>query len=146
MITARDFDADGVDDMLFVARFGNPRNLGSIGEAYLIYGQNGQKFGGRISVNSTSTTIPGVIFEGTPPRFADGGFGIPGSEARTEGITDVATIGDLNADGRPDLLFGLAHVDGSYQGSREPLPTGTYFYVVHLADGFVQRGFVNISR
>ena len=33
-----DFDADGVDDFILVAQFGNPRNLGTVGEAYLIYG------------------------------------------------------------------------------------------------------------
>ncbi|MFQ5490230.1 MAG: DNRLRE domain-containing protein [Phycisphaerae bacterium] len=144
MITARDFDADGVDDMLLVARFGNPRNLGSIGEAYLLYGLNQQKFGGRISVNSTSTSIPGVIFEGTPPRFAEGGFGVLVNNARTEGITDVAVVSDLNADGRPELLFGLPHVDGSFQGRDDdpgddpPDPTGddTLQVEVVLRQGF----------
>ena len=31
-----DFDADGVDDFVVVAQFGNPRNFGLIGEAYLL--------------------------------------------------------------------------------------------------------------
>lgn len=116
MITARDFDADGVDDMLLVAQFGNPRNFGNIGEAYLIYGLDQTRFGGFINVNSTSTDIPGVIFEAPPVRFRDDAeFAGLVSNPRTEGITDVATIGDLNGDGRPDLVFGLAHVDGVFQ-------------------------------
>lgn len=113
MITARDFDADGVEDFLLVARFGNPRNFGNIGEAYLIYGLDEVRFGGSINVNSTSTDISGTIFEAPPVRFA--AFAIV-SNPRTEGITDVATIGDLNGDGRPELLFGLPHVDGILQG------------------------------
>ncbi len=125
MISARDFDADGIDDLLLVAQFGNPRNQGNIGEAYLIYGHQG-RFGGQISVNSTSTDIPGVIFEGVPPR----GSAILISNPQTQGITDVATVTDLNGDGRADLLFGLAHVDGVFQGRDDdpgddpPDPTG----------------------
>ncbi len=115
-ISARDFDADGVEDMVLVARFGNPRNFGNIGEAYLIYGLSQLRFGGRINVNSTSTDVSGVIFEGTPPRFADTGFEFFFGEARSEGITDAAVVSDLTQDGRPDLLFGLAHVDGIFQG------------------------------
>ena len=125
MTTARDFDDDGLGDFLLVARFGNPRNLGNIGEAYLIYGLDQLRFGGSINVNSTASDIPGTIFEGTPPRFAaepcwagSAGFvACPDiDDPHTDGLTDVATIGDLNGDGRPELLFGLPHVDGVFQG------------------------------
>ena len=101
-----------------MARHGNPRNLGNIGEAYLIYGINQLRFGGTINVNSTSTGISGVIFEGTPVRFAAGVGGFL-NRARTEGITDVAVISNLDLaeePPRPELVFGLAHVDGIYQG------------------------------
>ncbi|RME38334.1 MAG: hypothetical protein D6788_07675 [Planctomycetota bacterium] len=115
-----DFDADGVDDFMIVARFGNPQNVGPVGEAYLIYGQGrvsetgqpipGDRFGGTIPVNSVSDTISGVVFQAPPIRTSQ----IPVPDARTEGITDVAAIPDLNLDGRPELIFGLPHVHGAF--------------------------------
>lgn len=118
-----DFDGDNADDFVIVAQKGNPRNFGTIGEAYLIYGQRGVqpadpgiRFGGSIAVNSVSQSISGVIFEAPPVRTNQ----IPSGSARTDGITDVSFIRDLqdggNSDGRPELLFGLAHVHGAYEG------------------------------
>ena len=142
MITARDFDADGVEDFILVARFGNPRNFGNIGEAYLIYGLDEVRFGGSINVNSTSTDISGTIFEAPPVRFADEDLIGIVSDPRTEGITDVGTVGDLNNDGRPELLFGLPHVDGIYQGRDDdpgddpPEPDATVQIELTLRQGY----------
>ena len=36
------------------------------------------------------------------------------SDARTDGITDVSFIPDLTGDGRPEIIFGLAHVHGAF--------------------------------
>ncbi|MGD2111705.1 MAG: DNRLRE domain-containing protein, partial [Phycisphaerae bacterium] len=120
-----DFDADGVDDFMLVAQFGNPRNVGTVGEAYLVYGQTravagavggqtaGDRFGGSIPVNSVSETISGAIFEAPPVRTAPDGFTLPGP-ARTNGIVDVDLIRDLSGDGRPEILFGLPHVHGAF--------------------------------
>lgn len=116
-----DFDADGVDDFVLVAQFGNPRNFGPIGEAYLIYGQGrlqedtlivgeGSRFGGAIGVNSIMETVPGVLFEAPPVRL-----GFFNAAARTDGITDVGFVRDLSGDGRPELLFGLQHVHGAFE-------------------------------
>ncbi len=123
-----DFDLDGADDFVIVAQRGNPRNLGPIGEAYLIYGQVGDdptepgiRFGGSLPVNSVSQTISGVIFEAPPVRTGQ----IPASNARTDGITDVSYIRALpddtaanvfEGDGRPELLFGLPHIHGAFEG------------------------------
>ncbi len=112
MVNIQDFDLDGIDDFVLVAQYGNPRNFGNIGEAYLIYGMNNIRFGGEINVNSTARTISGVIFEGAPPR--PGALGIAG--ATTMGITDVTAIPDLSGDGRPELLIGCAHAEGVFQG------------------------------
>ncbi len=129
MVHIDDFDQDGIDDCILVAQFGNPRNFGNAGEAYLIYGQDNVRFGGEINVNSTARTIPGVIFEGPPTRcFSDDCMTVGGlvllntpPEPRTDGITDVSFIPDLDGDGRPELLFGVSHADGVYQ-SRDDDP------------------------
>jgi len=110
-----DFDADGVDDFVMVARFGNPQNAGNVGEAYLVYGQSGtdggkgNRFGGDISSNAVSATVSGVILQAPPVRTEI----IPDDSARTDGITDFAFFPDATGDGRPELLFGLSHVHGA---------------------------------
>jgi len=122
-----DFDGvatDGapIDDFIMVAQFGNPQNLGLIGEAYLVYGLNDLRFGGTISVNSIANTISGAIFQAPPVRDA----AIPGESAFTSGITDVGSIPDLTGDGKPELLFGLPHVHGAYDSmDYDPADTDT---------------------
>ncbi|MCO6436385.1 MAG: FG-GAP repeat protein [Phycisphaerae bacterium] len=111
MSTISDFDADGVDDFVLVAQFGNPRNFGPIGEAYGIYGQDGVRFGGTINVNSVSQVIPGVIFEAPPVRNSSRlGASCARSDAFTNGIVDVNFLPDMSGDGRPEIIFGLSHV------------------------------------
>ncbi len=119
-----DFDLDGIDDFALVAQFGNPRNFGNVGEAYLIYGLDNVRFGGEINVNSTARTISGAILEGPPTRcFNDecsiqepGGIPLKSYDnPRTDGITDISAIPDLDFDGRPDILIGMAHTDGHFQ-------------------------------
>lgn len=107
-----DFDTDGVDDFVMVARYGNPRNFGQVGEAYLLYGRDRERFGGSISVNTIGSSLSGVIFEGTPVRDSV----IPADDPRTDGIVDVNFVSDLTGDGRPELLFGMPHVHGAYDG------------------------------
>jgi hypothetical protein len=109
----QDFDADGIDDFVVVARFGNPQSVGPVGEAYLLYGRDKLRFGGTISVNSISQTVSGVVFQAPPVRTRS----IPDFFARTEGITDVSFIRDMSGDGRPELLFALPHVHGAYDST-----------------------------
>ncbi len=104
-----DFDADGVDDFVMVAQYGNPRNYGRIGEAYLLYGHDQTRFGGSLAVNTVSEAVDGVIFEAPPVRST----AVTDSDPRTDGISDVSFIQDLTGDGRPELLFGLRHVHGA---------------------------------
>lgn len=110
MAYVSDFDADGIDDFALVAQFGNPRNFGPVGEAYLIYGLDGVRFGGAIASNSISDTVSGVIFEAPPVREE-----LRANDPRTDGITDVSWIPDLSGDGRPELIFGMSHVHGALE-------------------------------
>ncbi len=126
MVNIRDFDLDGIDDFCLVARWGNPRNFGNIGEAYVIYGLPGQRFGGAINVNSVAQAIPGFVVEAPPPRrtlegFLCGGGLVRVDTPRTEGLTDVSFIPDLNGDNRPELLFGTPHCEG-YLTTRDDDP------------------------
>ncbi len=163
-----DFDLDNVDDFVLVAQFGNPQNSGPVGEAYLIYGRGnlrcsggpqanracvtntdcpsgtcmiapGVRLGGSISVNSISQTVSGAVFHAPPIR--DPAFGDP--NPRTDGITDVSLIPDLSGDGRPEIIFGLPHVHGAFDGTdydpddQDPLVLGCYpdFLVNNYNDG-----------
>jgi hypothetical protein len=108
-----DFDADGVADFMLVAQKGNPRNLGRVGLAYLLYGLDQRRFGGAIAANQTSEDVAGVIFEAPPVR--SNAEIIPAPDARTDGITDVGFIRDVSGDGRPELIFGLSHVNGAFE-------------------------------
>ncbi|MHC5110277.1 MAG: integrin alpha [Planctomycetota bacterium] len=121
MKTISDFDADGVEDFVINAQFGNPRNVGLVGEAYLFYGIDGTRLGGEIGANSVGESVSGVIFEAPPmrnnPIQSDGtscqieGSGVPG------GINDVAFIPDISGDGRPEIFFSLPHVEGAFDGA-----------------------------
>ncbi len=104
-----DFDEDGISDFVVVAQFGNPQNVGPVGEAYLVYGRDRVRFGGAISANTVSQTVSGVVFQAPPARDF-----VPSLSARTDGITDVDFVRDLSGDGRPEILFGLSHVRGAF--------------------------------
>ncbi len=104
-----DFDGDGVADFVLVAQFGNSRNYGLIGEAYLVYGVDQIRYGGAIAANSISEAVSGAIFEAPPVRNTV----IGGDAGFTNGITDVSWVPDMNGDGDPEILFGLDHVHGA---------------------------------
>lgn len=111
MVGVRDFDADGIDDFMLVAQYGVPRNIGNLGEGYLIYGLNNRRFGGETNVNTVSDTISGVVFQAPPNRLAHLHPGY-----MPLGLFDVSAMPDVSGDGRPELLFGLPYVDGIWTG------------------------------
>jgi len=119
MTSVVDFDADGVGDCMLAAQFGTPTGMEPIGEAYLIYGHDGLRFGGRSNVNTvgrgllegltyTGPAVDGATFMGPRPRP-------PESDGETKGIVSVGYVPDLTGDGRPELLFGCPYIDGVRQ-------------------------------
>ncbi|UCC30374.1 MAG: hypothetical protein JSU86_19510 [Phycisphaerales bacterium] len=106
-----DVTSDGFVDL---ADFGRIQTLLSLqnSAAYLVYGLNDRRFGGSIRVGQISSVIPGVIFQAPPVRTSQ----IPGDDAWTAGISDVSSVHDLSGDGRPEILFGLQHVHGAFEG------------------------------
>ncbi len=141
MASALDIDADGTQDVVVIAQYGNPRNLGNIGEAYLLFGTAGRRFGGRININSLASDaspssqrrVRGTVMTPTVDRISGGLVDLGRGDGRrigfssleqpyTLGITDVVAINDLGGDGTaadafnlPELIFGLPH--NEYMGS-----------------------------
>ncbi|UCG31700.1 MAG: FG-GAP repeat protein [Phycisphaerales bacterium] len=133
--TINDFDADGADDFVLVARYGRPQGIGPLGQAFIIYGlppvgeaefpgigvqpDRGERFGGRISVNQVASSVSGVVIQAPHDVHVlsgYGGFGLSEQNVETGGmnmgITDVAFMPDVTGDGRPEVVFGLPFVDG----------------------------------
>ena len=101
-----DVNGDGNDDFLMAARYGkpfftNPDGIGH-GEGYLVYGTS-TRFSGTVNINTLgSETLPGVAFTGI--RTRQGNW-------ETDGLSDVATLPDVDNDGRSELVFGFPNVE-----------------------------------
>ncbi|MFH0981119.1 MAG: Ser-Thr-rich GPI-anchored membrane family protein [Planctomycetota bacterium] len=134
--TETDPTGDVVEDCLLVAQFGVPTGLEPTGEAYLIYGLNGRRFGGRINVNTVGTEVDGATFVGPQARN-------PSEE--TNGITSVGFVPDLTGDGRPELLFGASYVDGVRQ-FRDDDPSDRKEGDRETVVAKIQRGSLTVTR
>ncbi len=92
---AGDFNGDGVDDIII----GVPRDsVGSeeqVGTAYVVFGRNGG-YSGQIDLSSL-TTAQAQVFTG----IGEGG----------QTGYEVSDVGDINADGRPDIIIGAPNRD-----------------------------------
>jgi hypothetical protein len=134
--TAMDLDNDGADDFVIIAQYGNPRNRGNIGEAYIIFGETGRRFGGTININSVGADAPTTSFNRVRGALMhphvdliDNGIIDPGDDRRigfasldqpyTLGITDFVAVdhlgGAIGTCTSPELLFGLPH--NEYMGT-----------------------------
>lgn len=105
-----DFNNDGFDEFMIVARYGkpqfvNPTGIGD-GEAYLIQGR-GQRFIGPFSLNSVSgPDIPGVVFTGIQASPAD----------QTDGISTVFISNSFDTDNVGEIFFGFPRASSSQFG------------------------------
>lgn len=126
MITADDYDSDGVQEIVLCAQFGKPWLMAQggrgAGEAYMIYGTAGRRYLGNYEVNSTgSLRLPGTIltgitpnpnnpntplgYTGTTPAYTVDGQ--PAAPFSSEGLRSVVLIPDQDDDGKKELVFSF---------------------------------------
>lgn len=161
-----DVDGDGIDDMVIVARHGNPFLLdwGFYGEAYLIFGQHG-RFDHVEELNSVSAIPPGAT-RGTifaaPIPWGGWAYGYGQTDNHSNGIVSVAMIPNsetLAEDGvsGAEIAFGLTFIEGTFdEVDYDPLnspdinnPTSiaipiTFTYLAPTGDGGVEE--ITITR
>jgi len=98
-----DFNGDGIADVAFSARFGDgPLNLRpTAGDSYLLFGR---------------ATWPATIdLKGTDDTRSNADVTLFGPEGGDQ-AGRALVMGDLNADGRDDIVLGTPHGDGSNNG------------------------------
>ncbi|NLX14240.1 MAG: hypothetical protein GXY44_11380 [Phycisphaerales bacterium] len=127
-IALGDFDGDGADDFVLVARYGQPFERGKVGAAYLVYGlppierQDGstiiQKFGGQISINNVDgSTNPNPQFQGYRGTVLAMGQVMSDTSRQginTDGMVSISQIADVTGDGTPEIIFGFPYIAGLY--------------------------------
>ncbi|MBN1489224.1 MAG: FG-GAP repeat protein [Phycisphaerae bacterium] len=136
-----DMDGDGVDDFLVLAQYGkpglvNPGGIG-VGEAFLIYGNDGGRLSGTFDLNRTGSRPEGACCTLGPfgpddiclicglPRCSAAddplcgleqgiiftGVTIQPGSTLTTGITSACAAPDMDGDGLDELVFGIAKAD-----------------------------------
>jgi len=120
-----DFNLDGVDDFVIVAKTASPFTYGPVGMAYLVYGRprtvdpNLAFAQGRYSgVNDLNTVGTFVPFPPNNPNFeaiwnirGTQFFHPPCGPGGGDGIFSVVGYPDITGDGIPELIFGARRND-----------------------------------
>ena len=112
---AGDVNGDGIGDLIIGAPQGDPGGRANAGEAYVVFGRTGG-FGATLDLGTLNGT---------------NGFTISGIGAGDNAGWSVASAGDLNGDGRADLVIGALYAD---PGGREN--AGETYVVFGRAGGF----------
>lgn len=90
---AGDIDGDGLDDLVVGAPFANPSGNNS-GRAFVVFGKT----------TTTTVNLSSVL-------AGNGGFAINGTAALDQAGDTVAGAGDVNGDGRVDVILGAPGVE-----------------------------------
>ena len=112
---AGDVNGDGIDDLIIGAPQGDPGGRANAGEAFVVFGRAGG-FNATLDLGSLSGA---------------NGFTISGVDAGDHAGWSVASAGDLNGDGRADLVIGAVYAD---PGGRDN--AGETYVVFGRAGGF----------
>lgn len=104
-----DFDVDGADDFVVVARYGQPYERGKVGSAFLIYGMPDQRYGGEININNFTGEYRGTLLAMGHVRSNTSTPGL-----NSDGITSITTITDVTGDNQPEVIIGLPRIVGFY--------------------------------
>ena len=112
---AGDVNGDGIDDLIIGAPQGDPGGRANAGEAYVVFGRLGG-FGATLDLGALSGA---------------NGFTISGIDAGDHAGWSVASAGDINGDGRADLVIGALYAD---PGGRDN--AGETYVVFGRAGGF----------
>ena len=96
--SAGDVDGDGLDDVLIGAIGADPDGASRAGETYLVYGAALAASGGEIDLG-TLTVAQGVVIKGIDAEDSSG--------------ISVSSAGDVDGDGKDDILIGAESADSS---------------------------------
>jgi len=120
-----DFNLDGINDFVIVARTASPFTFGPVGMAYLVYGRartvdpNVTFAQGRYSgINDLNTVGTFVPFAPNNPNF-QAIWNIRGTQfyhppvgpGGNDGITSIVGYPDITGDGIPEIVFGGPRAD-----------------------------------
>jgi len=113
-VSLGDYDNDGADDFLIVARYGQPFERGKVGSAFLIYGIPpeegdgiGGKYGSEININNWGDDYRGTIFVMGQILPSTNNLG-----ENTDGLTSVTRFQDMTGDGSPEIIMGFPRIVG----------------------------------
>ena len=97
-VASGDFDGDGMDDIIIGARQADPSDVSDSGVTYVVFGKD-SSFSGAIDISSI-IDLGGTV-----------GLRINGEAANDQSGYSVASAGDINGDGKDDIIIGAPFAD-----------------------------------
>ena len=130
-------NGDGVDDLLIGAPYANANGRGDSGETYLVFGD---ELASLDAANGIAGSIDLSDLNGTT------GYIIKGIAGGDYSGYSVSSAGDVNGDGRDDLLIGAYQGDPNSTNSGETyLVFGNQLANLDKAGGTTADGKINLS-